>query len=183
MRLIRFLFAVAALSVSFLVIPDGTQAKALSKFGKRGIKTSHMNVNVNVMRGDRKTLARTASKQSAKTPRQLANCSCTCAVVQEFAGFGTCFSNCLKDWYINQATIIACAGACVGAGTGNPVGITVCAACLGTGEWIVAGCAGKCFWKEMVGVVESSVKARPSLRKKRTTDRARFQITSRASTL
>ena len=72
---------------------------------------------------------------------------CGCGIVQDdLDGFGSCFKNCLSSWGINQTTVIACGVTCTAAGTGNPIGIALCAGCLGVGEWIVAGCAMSCSW-------------------------------------
>ena len=73
-------------------------------------------------------------------------CGCVAAPqeVDEF-GFGSCFKDCLSRWVSNTALTI-CAGACIAAGTGNPIGIIGCAACLGISEWIVEGCSLKCVW-------------------------------------
>jgi hypothetical protein len=77
---------------------------------------------------------------------KLASKGCGCGVPDELDGFGSCFSNCLSSWHINQSTILGCGGVCVAAGNGNLVGVALCAGCLGIGEWIVAGCAMSCAW-------------------------------------
>jgi hypothetical protein len=73
-------------------------------------------------------------------------CGCL-AVPQEMYefGFGGCFKDCLIK-YSNATVAALCGGACIAAGTGNPVAIGACAACIGIEEWIVAGCSLKCVW-------------------------------------
>ena len=70
---------------------------------------------------------------------------CGCALEDEFASGGGCFSNCLKDWGISATTVAACAGACISAGSGNPVGLWLCAVCTGAGDAIVLGCSISCM--------------------------------------
>ena len=73
---------------------------------------------------------------------------CGCGLVPDDEdGFGSCFNNCLSGWHINQTTIIGCGGVCISGGSGNLVGVALCAGCLGVGEWIVAGCAMNCVWR------------------------------------
>lgn len=95
---------------------------------------------------------------------ELASKGCGCAAAQNGQDdFGSCFSGCLATWHVNQTTVLACGGTCSVAGTGNPVAIGLCAACLGVGEWIVAGCAMKCVYagiggKEIGGFVSRNLK-------------------------
>lgn len=89
-------------------------------------------------------------------------------MVQDGEAVGS-FASCLSAWGINSTTITVCAGACVAAGTANPVGIAVCAACLGTAEWIVVGCAMRSVWKAVVSPEGGSVKGRPLNRAARVT--------------
>ena len=86
---------------------------------------------------------------------------CACALAQE-AGGGGCFSSCLERWGVSPTSILTCGGVCALAGTGNPVAIIFCAACLGIHEWIVLGCAGKCTLERAyeVGMVKNR-KPRP----------------------
>jgi len=96
---------------------------------------------------------------------KLASKGCGCAVPDELDGFGSCFKNCLSSWGINQTTVIACGVSCTAAGSGNPIGIAICAGCLGVGEWIVAGCAMSCVWHpgggSIGGVLGKNLKHRP----------------------
>ncbi len=79
--------------------------------------------------------------------RSLAAKGCGCALTPDDGEtFGTCWQTCLRRAGISTTTVIACGGVCASAGTGNPVAIGICAGCLGTGEWIVAGCAMYCVW-------------------------------------
>jgi hypothetical protein len=79
---------------------------------------------------------------SRKAKNSSGQTGCRWAVVmQEVVGPGSRFRNCLQDWGISYGSLITCGGVCGLAATGNPIGIGVCAACLGTAEWIVAGCA------------------------------------------
>lgn len=98
-------------------------------------------------KGVKRSLNRTLTrKMNAKLAKLVTACGCTAAALQDSDGFGSCLKGCLASWGVNPANITACAGVCVVAGTGNPVGIGLCAACVGTTEWIVGGCAMKCVW-------------------------------------
>ncbi len=72
---------------------------------------------------------------------------CGCDGAEDDSDFGSCFSNCLSTWHVNQTTVLACGVTCTAAGSGNPVGIALCAGCLGVGEWVVAGCALNCVYR------------------------------------
>jgi len=86
---------------------------------------------------------------------------CGCSLVQDQDLSSGCFTRCLQSWGISYRTVVACLGTCGGASTGNPIFIGICAACLGTGEWIVMGCSLSCVWRD--GFAElMEVKARPS---------------------
>jgi hypothetical protein len=84
---------------------------------------------------------KTSSKRALRLP---AGCSCA-AAPDEFGGFGSCFRSCLTSWGVSYGSLITCGAVCGLAASGNPVGIAVCAACVGTGEWIVAGCVLNCI--------------------------------------
>jgi len=92
------------------------------------------------------TIRRLKVSPDVKARLKLGSKGCGCGVPYDGDDFGSCFNNCLANNHINQATIIACGAMCTGAGTGNPIGIALCAGCLGIGEWIVAGCAMSCVW-------------------------------------
>ena len=81
----------------------------------------------------------------AKKIKAVSSCSCA-AVPEEWEAWGGCFKGCLTSWGISYGSATTCGGICAIAFTGNPVGIAVCAGCLGTAEWIVAGCAMSCAW-------------------------------------
>src|ERR1051325_6096345 len=70
-------------------------------------------------------------------------CGCLAAQEDDLSGFGSCFRDCLSR-YVSNTALTICAGSCIAAGTGNPIGIILCAACLGIGEWLVEGCSLKC---------------------------------------
>ena len=71
---------------------------------------------------------------------------CGCALLEEAGGGAArCFKECLEGW-VSNTEIVICGAACIASGTGNPVGIAICAACLGIGEWIVVGCAAYCAY-------------------------------------
>jgi hypothetical protein len=92
------------------------------------------------------------SKRAMRLPA-----ACSCAVApDELDGFGSCFGNCLRGWGVSYGSLITCGGICALASTGNPIGIGVCAACLGTGEWIVAGCALNCMYSGRYGLLEEA---------------------------
>ena len=94
-------------------------------------------------------------KMSPDEKTRLANLrskGCGCAVAQDDAdGFGSCMKRCLTGYGIPASVALACGGACLSAGGGNPVGIGICVACLGTEEYIVAGCAMYCAWSPYLG--------------------------------
>jgi hypothetical protein len=71
---------------------------------------------------------------------------CTCAAAQDWGsfGFGGCFRSCMTSWGVSYGSLITCGGVCALAMTANPIAIGVCAACVGTGEWVVAGCVLNC---------------------------------------
>jgi hypothetical protein len=73
--------------------------------------------------------------------------ACYCAAApEEWEAWGGCFKGCLTSWGLSYGSATTCGGICAIAATGNPIGIGVCAGCLGTAEWIVAGCAMSCAW-------------------------------------
>jgi hypothetical protein len=100
--------------------------------------------------------------RKAKTDPKVATLltACGCPVLPQDAEglFGGCFRNCLASWGISYGSLLTCGGVCVVAATGNPIAIGVCAACLGTAEWIVGGCAMNCVWGRRIALEESWVK-------------------------
>jgi hypothetical protein len=137
-----------------LLATTQTQAKTQISLSDQG------KVNKRVVFVNRGELLRIASqlgvtirtiKISKRDLAKLANsgpkgCGCL-AVPQEMDefGFGGCFKDCLGKW-TSVTLLLFCGGACIAAGTGNPIAIGVCAACLGIEEFIVAACAQKCVW-------------------------------------
>lgn len=130
MKPYRFLLGLAVLSVSLFVLSIEIQAKGLRvNSGKPEVKASS-----------------TSTNEKSRTLRRLLCKPCNCAVVNDLEGtFTLCFTNCLSVW-VDSKTAAACAATCVAAGTGNVVAIGLCAACVGTGEWIAGYCAMKCVW-------------------------------------
>ncbi len=117
----------------------------------RGVQNSQVNVALNPNLGSGKIarLNPRMAKLSRRARARLASLGsrgCGCSLAQPQDSFGSCWRTCLNSWGISTTSIIACSGSCIGAGTGNPVAIAICAGCLGTGEWILAGCAGYCVW-------------------------------------
>jgi hypothetical protein len=137
-----------------LLVTTQTQAKTQINLSDQG------KVNKRVVFVNRGELLRIASqlgvtirtiKLSKRDLAKLANsgpkgCGCVAAPqeMDEF-GFGGCFKDCLIRWTSTTALAI-CGAGCIAAGTGNPVAIAICAACLGVEETIVAGCAMRCVW-------------------------------------
>ena len=141
----RLLFGFAVLSVSLFVVSIETEAKVLSNRKNRDLKVGSLNHDMLARARTRvRRDSRTLSKLRSKTLRHLS--SKACATIQELSGFGGCFGGCLRSWNLNYGTGTTCGAVCGLAATGNPVAIGVCAACVGTAEWIVAGCAMKCVW-------------------------------------
>jgi hypothetical protein len=96
----------------------------------------------------RRILIRLISRKAKGNLKAAANLRAAgnCAVAQDgWGGFGGCFRSCLASWGVSYGSLVTCGAVCGLAATGNPIGIGVCAACVGTGEWIVAGCALNCI--------------------------------------
>ena len=104
-------------------------------------------------------------------------CGCTLAPQDGDDAFGGCWQRCLNRSGISTTTVIACGGVCVSAGTGNPVALGLCAACLGTGEWIVAGCAMYCVWSRGDNLTDKGM-----ILTKNLSDRRRTQAKSKIKT-
>lgn len=98
-----------------------------------------------------KVYAFKVSKHGARKLTSSGN-GCGCSLIEDNESSGGCFSKCLQSWGFGYGGAVACGGACIVAGTGNPIGIAVCAACLGTAEWIVMGCAMSCAWGRNVAM-------------------------------
>lgn len=146
MSLRRLLFGIAVLSISLFVTSIETEAKVLSNHSKRDIKVG--SVDRDLLARARKRVGpddQPLSKKRSKTLRHLSSKACA-TIQEEFGGFGGCFGGCLRSWGVNYGSGTTCGAICAVAATGNPVAIGVCAGCIGTAEWIVAGCAMKCVW-------------------------------------
>jgi hypothetical protein len=100
---------------------------------------SQLGVTVSTIKISKRDLTKLASSG----PK---GCGCLAAPqeMDEF-GIGGCFKDCLTRW-TSVTVLVFCGGACIAAGSGNPIAIAACATCLGIEEWIVAGCSLKCVW-------------------------------------
>ena len=149
MKTYRFAISMTVILLSTFVTVQAAAAQSRAV----GMNASARNGRVgvippNLVLGKNSRLNNPTSRLSRRARVKLANLvsrGCGCAT-QDADALGGCWRNCLSSWGISATTILACGGLCVGAGTGNPVGIALCAACLGTGELIVAGCAMYCAW-------------------------------------
>lgn len=161
----RFLLGFAVLSLSLFVSAVSTEGKTASHRVNRIDSTVR---GLPTTAGKTKLSSTRLAKRRSISVRTR-SCACT-SVPGEWEAGGGCFTGCLRSWGVNTTTGAACAGACIAAGTGNPVAIGICAGCLGTGEWIVAGCALKCTWSGSFMPEEGPVaKGRPRTRQLRTT--------------
>jgi|SoiMethySBSTD1v2_1073268.scaffolds.fasta_scaffold1087686_1 hypothetical protein len=104
-----------------------------------------------------KVYAFKVSKHDARKLGSSGPNGCGCSLIQDTESSGGCFSKCLQSWGLGYGSTLACGGACIAAGTGNPIGIAVCAACLGTAEWIVMGCAMSCAWGRNIAMQAKSI--------------------------
>lgn len=147
MKTYRFAITFAAFLVSTVVsvqaaskqpgaLPDLDRRVNVSTNQPEAVSGKPMRVNTRLPRISRHLRARLANMLAR---------GCGCAA-EEFDNARSCWTACMSSWGVNATTIIACTGTCVAAGTGNPIGIALCAACLGVGEWVAAGCALSCAW-------------------------------------
>ena len=84
-----------------------------------------------------------AAKSNPKLAKALTN-GCGCAAApDDVAGFGSCFSNCIRDVGISPYALIMCGGACAAAATG--AGAIICGLCLGVSATVVEWCALGCL--------------------------------------
>lgn len=135
----RFLLGLAVLSVSLFVVSIETQARTGSAGRDTlGVKHSSVKSASNLRTRKSRTL-----KEKSKAIRRAS----ACFMVQdlELTG-GSCFFNCLYAAGVTREKAAGCFAICVGAGSGNPLAIAVCAGCLGIGEWIAGYCGLKCAW-------------------------------------
>jgi hypothetical protein len=134
-------------AVLLLSMTQATNAKPKLNFpsnaGTNGSGAGYLSAKEDKLSPTAVTSRKTKSG-SRRAVRLPAGCSCN-AAPDEWGGFGGCFRSCLQGWGVSYGSLITCGGVCGLAATGNPVGIAVCAACLGTGEWIIAGCALNCI--------------------------------------
>jgi hypothetical protein len=166
MRVRLFLLGFAVFSISLLVTGPAAQAKVRSRHSTREAKPLIMHRDPTVKQGSARHVNR---RMVSKMLRHVRSKASICSV-QDGGTAGATFGDCLRSWGINSTTIAGCVGICVAAGTGNPVAIGFCAACLGTGEWIVAYCAAKGLLGGVIAPVEGPVASkRPRLRQVRAT--------------
>jgi hypothetical protein len=144
--------------VLLLSITGATNAKPTTNL-RSNLRPSGSDANFINMKAARRILVHVISRKgkaiSKRAVRLPAACSCAVAP-DELDGFGSCFGNCLRGWGVSYGSLITCGGICALAATGNPVGIGVCAACVGTAEWIVAGCAMNCMYSGRYGLLEEA---------------------------
>lgn len=143
-----------AISVTVLLLSTfATAQAAMNESDTRGVRDGRLNValspNPNLATGKISGLNPRMPRLSRRARARLANLvsrGCGCALTQDQEALGSCWRSCVMSWGVSYSTIVACGGTCAGAATGNPVAIAVCAACVGTGEWVLAGCALYCSW-------------------------------------
>jgi len=63
---------------------------------------------------------------------------CGCAVPEDETGW-SCMKGCLVEWGVPSSVVLGCAIACAS-------NLYACIACLGTAEYIVAGCTMYCVY-------------------------------------
>ena len=83
---------------------------------------------------------------------------CGCALEDELAGGENCIMKCLVESGVSTATVAACAGACIAAGSGNPVALWFCAVCTSAGDAIMLKCQLRCL-----GLITQNVKPKTPL--------------------
>ena len=145
-----------AISLTVLLVSTCVTVQAATNdSGTRGIQDSRLKIalrlNPNLVTSKISRLNSRMPKLSRRVRARLANLvsrGCGCALTQDDqdALGSSCWKTCVTGWGVSYSTLVACGGVCAGAATGNPVAIAVCAGCLGTGEWILAGCALYCAW-------------------------------------
>ena len=179
MRLRRLLFGIAVLSISFLAIPNGTQAKDQFEFQRGPQRATNRN---NFIGGEFRHAPNqlgtrvhvvTLSKRELQKLIKAAvkRCGCTSTTADQGA-WTDCFTTCLEGKGVSAVSAAACAAACAN----NLVG---CAICAGIHQWIVMGCAQYCVWRDVLSTAEyavsnGSVRPRPS----RETHQAKLLINS-----
>lgn len=94
-------------------------------------------------------LLRTISRKAKLSPKLAKAMMTACGYNVAPQGsdvFGSGFRSCMQSWGVSYTSLVACGAICAVAASGNPIGVAVCAACLGTAEWIVMGCLLKSVW-------------------------------------
>ena len=151
MKTHRFAINVTVLLLSTFV----TAQAAVAESDAGGTKASGLVVGVRVIQPN--LVVGKSARLNIPTPRlsrrararlaSLMSRGCGCPLTQDDQdALGSCWKTCVTSWGVSYGSLTACGAVCVGAATGNPAAIAVCAGCLGTGEWILAGCALYCAW-------------------------------------
>jgi len=143
-----------AISLTVLLLSTFVTAQAArNEVATRGVRNGRLNValslspNLSTGKISRLKLRMPALSRRARARlATLVSRGCGCALAQEQEVFGSCWRTCVMSWGVSYGTLSACGGACIAASTGNPIAIAVCAGCVGTAEWILAGCALYCSW-------------------------------------
>jgi hypothetical protein len=143
-----------AITVTVLLLSTFVTAQAArNESATRGVRNGRLNVALglspNLSTGKISRLKLRMPPLSRRARARLATLvsrGCGCALAQDQDVFGSCWRTCVMSWGVSYSTIVACGGSCIGAATGNPIAIAVCAACVGTSEWVLAGCALYCSW-------------------------------------
>jgi hypothetical protein len=164
MKPFRFLLGLAVLSLSvfFTAVETRAEVRLVDK-----LEVKDPSASASLLRAPK---SRTA-KEKSKALRRSASKACACSMVDELDGGGSCFSNCLVSWGVTREKAAGCLTVCVAAGTGNPVAIAVCAACLGTAEWIAGYCGLRCAWNSAFAPEDGPIsKRRSQPRTRRSTD-------------
>jgi len=134
-----------------LAFPLSASRAAANSKNETAAKVTTIVVNRKEMKA---TLLRIISRKARTNPKfaKALSATCGCALVQDDEdAFGSCLKNCIAGWGVNYGSLLACGATCGAASTGNPIFIALCAGCLGTAEWIVAGCALSCVWSPGTG--------------------------------
>jgi|GEM_PF-3361863 hypothetical protein len=151
MKTYRFAISITVLLLSTFV----TAQAAVNESETRGVQTSPLTVarslSPNLVTGKSSRLNPRMPRLSRRARAKFASlvsrgCGCPATADDPDALGASCWKSCVTSWGVTYSTLVACGGVCAGAATGNPVAIAVCAGCLGTGEWVLAGCAMYCAW-------------------------------------
>lgn len=165
----RFLLGLAVLSVSLFVVSIETQARTRS-VSRDTLGAKHSSVkNASNLRTRK---ARTLKEKSTPIRRASA-----CSMVQDLEWGSSCFFNCMYNAGVTREKMAGCFAICVGAGSGNPLAIAVCAACVGVGEWVAGYCGLRCAWGHAFAMEDGQIsRSRSHPRNKRVPHLVRLRI-------